>query len=126
MESLPAFPDNISRANMSRNKVELKATIMDIAESNNKEQIPMEQSSGILTKKSFLEKPAVRMDKNTSNAVLDANSTVIAIENTIVVITAAVMLDDSALLFIKLSPSFTNFSCSLVKTIPGVSLRIFS
>ncbi|GKC15099.1 hypothetical protein Tco_1011881 [Tanacetum coccineum] len=74
MESLPAFPDNISRANMSRNKVELKATIMDIAESNNKEQIPMEQSSGKLGKKSFLEKHAVRMDKNTSNAVLDANS----------------------------------------------------
>ena len=45
---------------------------MDIAESN-KEQIPISNLLGKLTKKSFSEKRAVKMDKNTSNAVLDAN-----------------------------------------------------
>ncbi|KAL7591478.1 hypothetical protein Lser_V15G33250 [Lactuca serriola] len=138
----------------TRNNVALKATIIAVVEIN-KAQIPISNRLGRLTRKSISAKRAVRMDKNTSNAVLDANSeiasdiakiekamsflnkgapvvslvppgTVIAAANTIVVISAAVMLHDSAVVFIHFSPSFTKFPCSLVNNISGVSLKMFS
>ncbi|GKB74167.1 hypothetical protein Tco_0935579 [Tanacetum coccineum] len=127
---------------------------MEIAESN-KVQRPISNRLGKLTKKSSSAKRAVRIDRNTNNAVLDAISeiaydtakianamffvnkgmpvsellppgTVIAAANTMVVISAAVMLHDSAVVFIHCSPSFTKFSCSLVNIISGVSLKIGS
>lgn len=57
----------------TRNNVALKATIIAVVESN-KAQIPISNRLGRLTKKSFSEKRAVKIDKNTSNAVLDVNS----------------------------------------------------
>lgn len=138
----------------TRNNVALKATIIAVVEIN-KAQIPISNRLGRLTRKSFSAKRAVRIDKNTNNAVVDANSemasdiakivnptsflnkgapvvsldppgTVIAAANTIVVISTAVMLHDSDVVFIHFSPSFNKFSCSLVNTISGVSLKMFS
>ncbi|KAF5818828.1 hypothetical protein HanXRQr2_Chr02g0070531 [Helianthus annuus] len=56
----------------TRNRVALKATIMAVVESN-KEKSPMNNLFGKLNRKSFSAKRAVKIDKNTSNEVLDAN-----------------------------------------------------
>ncbi|GJT88778.1 hypothetical protein Tco_1070495 [Tanacetum coccineum] len=57
--------------------VALKATIVEIAESN-KVQIPISNLLGKLTKKSFSEKRAIRMDKNTSKAVVAENNEIVS------------------------------------------------
>ena len=104
----------------TRNKIAPKATIMADVEINNAQR-PTINRLGKLNKKSCSEKRVVRIDKNTSNVIVDVNSetasdiakimkaiscvnkgvpfswllppgTVIAAANTIVVISAAVML----------------------------------
>ncbi|PWA59554.1 hypothetical protein CTI12_AA390800 [Artemisia annua] len=136
----------------TKNKIALKANIIALVERNNRKRA-ISNRLGKLSKKSFANR-AVRIDKNTNSEVEAENreiasdiakivkvicflnrgmpvswllppGTVIAAANTIVTISAAVMLHDSAVAFIHFSPSFTKFACSLVNTISGVSLSIF-
>ncbi|MFS7956324.1 hypothetical protein Hanom_Chr07g00653271 [Helianthus anomalus] len=122
---------------------------MEVVERNNVKR-PKINLLGRLTRKSISEKRVVRIDRNSNSDVVDVNSenalntakivnaisfwntgmpdsffppgTVIDAANTTVTINAAVMLDDSAVVFIQVSPCINKSWCSLVKTFAGVSL----